>query len=80
MKDLVEFSRFEDYLNQWFVQTHQMEAVQVLYMNLERGTHQLTHNCSYLSKQFFDEYPAQKPGGVDLLRSSFTSSNEDDFI
>ena len=61
-KLLVDYKRFEDYMNKWFSQTQQMKETVVLYTDKERGKiHHLFTDLSYLDKEWFEENPAKPP-------------------
>ena len=60
-KDLVEYSRFEGYMDNFFQKTKQMEETTVLYTAKESGSYLMTFDQSYLDKEFFDENPVRPP-------------------
>ena len=53
-KELVAYSRFEDYLNKWFAQTQQMKETVILYTAHKSGeVHHDFSDLSYLDKEWF---------------------------
>lgn len=59
------YSRFQDYLDNWFDATGQMNCTTVINTDLPQGVKQFTSNISYLDQNFFDSLkkkPAKKDG------------------
>ena len=75
LKELVDYKRFEDYLDKWFQQSQQMKEIVVLYTDREPGNHHLFSDLSYLDKSFFDENPVKGPEGKEFyIDTSFKES------